>query len=150
MFIVGRKESYKGKVLDIFSYLYVFIAMFGSTIAPQLLQNTESVWLVPRSTYAFGSILGLTLLLIMLKKPKNEYFKKTLIAVSFIVLFIQFYSFTKIESNLSSPFPVLGKIYLKNSLHISILKVLRSSAVIDRISAFPQFTAKWQYPCTPC
>ena len=97
MFIVGRKESYKGKVLDIFSYLYVFIAMFGSTIAPQLLQNTESVWLVPRSTYAFGSILGLTLLLIMLKKPKNEYFKKTLIAVSFIVLFIQFYSFTKIE-----------------------------------------------------
>ena len=96
-FAIFRNSNYKEKLLDVFSYLYVFLAMFLSTIAPQLLQNTESVWLVPRSTYAFAAIFGLTFLLIMLKRPKSKYFKNGLVVLSIIVLFVQGYSFIKIE-----------------------------------------------------
>lgn len=91
-----KENGAKSKIINIFLYLYIFIAVFMSTIAPQLLQNTNSVWLVPRSTYAFGSILGLTALLVMLEN-NNKYLKRVVICVSITTLFMQFYSFAKIE-----------------------------------------------------
>ena len=62
-----------------------------------MLQNTSSIWFVPRSTYAFASLLGILILFFMLSyKVNNKYFEKIFIVGSLLFLLTQFYNFQKI------------------------------------------------------
>lgn len=95
--IINKKQSAKIKTVNIFYILYIILGVVISTIAPQMLQNTSSIWFVPRSTYAFASLLGILILFFMLSyKVTNKYFEKIFIVGSLLFLLTQFYNFQKI------------------------------------------------------
>ena len=93
--IIKKQETKNKKVLQILGIGYIILGATFVTIAPQLLQNTESIWFVSRNTYAIASIIGILLAYAMILfeiKPKEI---KIIIAISCIILVIQFVYFTR-------------------------------------------------------
>ena len=54
----NKKYKTSTKALKVLGLVYVCFGACAVTILPQLMQNTESIWFVPRSTYPFGAIIG--------------------------------------------------------------------------------------------
>lgn len=105
MVIILNKEKLSQKVIRILGLLYVILATIGITLAPQIMQNTASIWLVPRSTYSFAGIIGIILMYLVLCtngykiKNKIEITYISIILISIILLIVQFYRFNKIETD---------------------------------------------------
>lgn len=103
MVIILNKEKVSKKVIRILGLLYVILATIGITLAPQIMQNTASIWFVPRSTYSFAGIIGIILMYMVLctngykVKNKIEITHISIILISIILLIVQFYRFNKIE-----------------------------------------------------
>lgn len=115
--IINKKDKVNSKILKIFGLVYVFVATLGITIIPQLMQNTESIWFVPRSTYPFGAIIGIMCMYLLYcaygnyvagTKNKASTSKANVITIEYIALILvgiicvgmllmQLYSFNKIE-----------------------------------------------------
>lgn len=73
--VVYANKNIKHKSLKILELLYLdFITIFA-TVAPQILQSTNSIWFVSRSTYAFASIIGINslfILIVVLEERENK------------------------------------------------------------------------------
>lgn len=112
----NKKKNLVGKVIQILEVCYIVLGIYLVTILPQLMQNTASIWVVPRSTYTFASLLGILMLYLFINFKDNiikncgkeEQEKKSsiakvinlkniIIAFSMIFIFIQYYNFQKIE-----------------------------------------------------
>ena len=91
--LINKKDTIKKKVLNILGLAYIFVAILGISIAPQIMQSTDSIWFVPRSTYPFAAIIGLISIYTLITTEKNNI--KYIISV--IILVMQLYSFNKIE-----------------------------------------------------
>lgn len=95
--IINKKQSVKNKILEILGIIYIVIGTVCITIAPQLLQDTNSIWFVARSTYPVASLIGLLLLyasqIIDIEFIQN----KIIIIISIIILSIQFTYFMRYE-----------------------------------------------------
>ncbi len=106
MICINKKEKINTKILKILGIAYVVIATIGITIVPQIMQNTESIWFVPRSTYTFASIIGIISLYILFNtedinilKSKVYINSTVILIISIIILSMEFYSFNKIETD---------------------------------------------------
>lgn len=115
LIIINKKDKIGSKLLKILGLVYVFVATLGITIIPQLMQNTESIWFVPRSTYPFGAIIGIMCMYLLYLACRKELDvtskiegKNNVITLQNIVnifvgticvvmLLMQLYSFNKIE-----------------------------------------------------
>ena len=115
LIIINKKDKIGSKLLKILGLVYVFVATLGITIIPQLMQNTESIWFVPRSTYPFGAIIGIMCMYLLYLACREELDvtskiegKNNVITLQNIVnifvgticvvmLLMQLYSFNKIE-----------------------------------------------------
>ena len=93
----------KNKILNIFYLAYVLLGTYLITVIPQLLQDTNSIWLVPRSTYSYASLIGILILLIYIIYNKQNINKenikdsKLLIILSIVFICIELICFSKIE-----------------------------------------------------
>ena len=58
--IMGK--NVKNRIIKILLYKYILLGTIIITVLPQIIQPTKSIWLVPRNSYPFGSILGILLL----------------------------------------------------------------------------------------
>lgn len=107
---INKEDKIKFKVLKILSVFYIALAIIGVTVVPQLMQNTANIWFVPRSTYPFGAIIGIFMMYIILNlkdinisndklniKYTINISSLLIIIIVVIELFIQLYSFNKIE-----------------------------------------------------
>lgn len=96
VFVYTKKKK---KLLILLGAIYAIIVNFMGTIAPQLLQNTESVWLVPRATYAFGATIGIIILYSYLNTNIQDNIKinKLLCILIIPFMFIQIYGFYSIS-----------------------------------------------------
>lgn len=83
-------------LLSSFSLIYILLALLCITIAPQIMQNPSSVWLVPRSTYVFASLPGILLIFLSLNFKINLKTNKLILIFLSIFLIVQFISFQKI------------------------------------------------------
>lgn len=118
LIIINKKDKISSKILKILGLAYVFVAVLGITIIPQLMQNTESIWFVPRSTYPFGAIIGIMCMFLLYntytnyevqinrKEIKSNIIKKLTFVniasiltaiVCIILIFMELYNFNKIE-----------------------------------------------------
>ena len=99
--IITSKQETKNKVIQIFSICYIIISTYIVTVFPQLIQNTASIWMVPRSTYTFASLIGILMLFLYISFPDinmtSKIIKNLTISLSIVFIFLQFYNFTKIE-----------------------------------------------------
>ena len=97
LLLTNKKENKIKKLFNFLGLIYIFIAIIGISIAPQIMQETSSIWFVPRSTYPFGAIIGIISIYFILTLDKNniKYILIGIINISLLV--IQLYSFNKIE-----------------------------------------------------
>ncbi len=101
--ILKNKETTKKKIsnslLIILEIVYILVATIGTTIFPQILQDTASIWFVARSTYACASLIGIIymFLYILHRKYINKVVNVLLIMIAIIFMVIQFNRFIKIE-----------------------------------------------------
>ncbi len=70
--IMGK--NVKKSIKEILIYNYVLLGTIIITIIPQIVQPTNSIWLVPRSTYSFGAIFGILLLYNLTYNKNKIYF----------------------------------------------------------------------------
>ena len=95
--LINKNNSIKKKVLNILGLAYIFVVVFGISIAPQIMQSTDSIWFVPRSTYPFATIIGLVSIYTLVTTEKNNIKYIIIGIISVIILVMQLYSFNKIE-----------------------------------------------------
>ena len=86
------------KISKIFGLIYVIILNVFLTLVPYIMQNTESIWMVARSSYAFASLFGLIILYTCVNIENEENIKTILFGLTCIVfIIVQFANFNKIE-----------------------------------------------------
>lgn len=91
--IVIKKDDIKYKILDILKVIYIIAGTLFATIAPQIMQNTDSIWLVARSTYSYAALYGILVLYLFMNYKINKKVEYITIILSLILLVIQFYRF---------------------------------------------------------
>ena len=89
----------KKKLLPILKFLYIIIGVTVIAIIPQIIQPTNSIWFVPRSTYCFGALYGILVLFLAIN-CNLEIISKNLIVITSITLIIfQAQIFINIEND---------------------------------------------------
>lgn len=89
-YIIGlfsNKKKIKEVAYIMFGFVYIIIGTFVMALLPQLSLETASVVLVPRSTFAFGSILGIVMMYAFNKIEMNKILKGFCI-ILFAIYFI--------------------------------------------------------------
>lgn len=84
----------KNKITLFLSIIYGIVIIYLFTIAPIIPQNSDSLIMFPRTSYVFGSIIGIIFVII---NNKTNY--KVLGAIIILLLVVEFYSFIRIEVN---------------------------------------------------
>ena len=114
LIFINKKDKISTKILKILGIVYVCFATIAITIIPQLMQNTESIWFVPRSTYPFGAIVGIMCIFILVNTlNQNNITNKNIKGLSklqrtqipiiiigvicTVLLILQLFEFNKIE-----------------------------------------------------
>lgn len=111
----NNKIKISTKLLKFLGLVYVLFATFAITIVPHIMENTASIWFVPRSTYPFGAIVGIICIYILVNilNNKSNSINKNIKSLSklqtiqipiiiigvicTIMLIMQFFEFNKIE-----------------------------------------------------
>lgn len=83
--ILSQEGEIKEKLLKISGLIYILVGTLFATVAPQILQNTDSIWFVARSSYPMASVIGILLIYIF-----NNFNIKTIEKNSIVVLSISF------------------------------------------------------------
>ena len=91
-----KEEKKKNKILKFVWIFYIFIGITAVTIAPQILQDTNSIWFVARSSYPMASIIGIFLVYVFQQFNIKNYEKNIIILISILFLCIQLICFARI------------------------------------------------------
>ena len=91
--ILKNKDKIFNKITNIFLICYIGIGTILITVMPYLVQNTDSIWFVPRSSYSYACLLGALLLFIIIKFNINNKTKIILIFITSIIIMMQLCSF---------------------------------------------------------
>lgn len=89
----------KKKFLHILKFLYIMLGITFFAVAPQIIQPTNSIWFVPRSTYCFASMYGVLVLFVAMNYDVKEFYKKIFLIISCAVVIFQVQKFIKIEKD---------------------------------------------------
>lgn len=93
IYIAIKSKNVKHTTLKVLSILYVGLGIIFSTIFPQIMQDTNSIWFVARSTYGYASILGIFIWLLFLNENTdniNNLIKNIIIVLSTIYIVLQY------------------------------------------------------------
>lgn len=93
---IKEKNNKKQKMLKIAGAFYIILGIFFATVAPQILQDTNSIWFVARSSYPMAAVIGILLLYLCSKFDINTIEKYIIIIFIVILVTIQFMSFIKL------------------------------------------------------
>ena len=93
-YLIKNKGKYK--VTYIVGLIYIIIVSIGATVAPQLLQGTEYIWFVARSSYPAAAIIGVIILYLAINCDIKNITNYAIYALSGIFLIIQLFYFSKI------------------------------------------------------
>ena len=87
------------RLVNILKVLYIVLAIIMVSILPQMLQNTNSIWFVPRSTYSYAALFGILVLYLVIYFKPNKNIIRIILFLSVILLLFQFCSFNKIGTD---------------------------------------------------
>lgn len=88
-----KKGSRKIKILDVLYGLYIIAGTIFVTVAPQILQDTNSIWFVARSSYSVGALIGILLVYVTTRFEINK--KQIIIILACLLLATQFVYFVR-------------------------------------------------------
>ena len=87
----------KQKVLKLLSIFYILAGTLIATIAPQILQNTESIWFVARSSYPMAGVIGILLIYIFSNFEVKKIEQNIIIIFCLMFMCIQLSCFMKLS-----------------------------------------------------
>ena len=90
---IRENISTKEKALKILSAFYLMAGTLFATVAPQMLQDTNSIWFVARSSYPMAAIIGILGLYLFSKFDIKEIVKDIVICICIVFLLIQYVYF---------------------------------------------------------
>ena len=92
--IIRKKETkIKTKILILAGVFYLIAGTYIATVAPQMIQATNSIWFVPRSSYPMGVIIGILMLYAWKNFEIKNIEKNIMIIIATIYALIQLTSF---------------------------------------------------------
>lgn len=95
--IIFNSKKISKILFNIIKLSYVYAAIFISTIMPQLMLSTESMWLVARNTYTFASIIGITLIYLCYNiSSKNKFKTYIVVLIAITCLSLQYVGFQNV------------------------------------------------------
>lgn len=94
--IISSKMNFKKKKWLILGLIFIVVGNFVATIFPQIMQNTNSIWFVPRSTYTFASLIGIIIAYMFMNVDVNIKLEKVLIIGLMMYMVMTYISFTNI------------------------------------------------------
>ena len=97
--IIRQKKDKATKIIESLKVIYIIVLTLLASIAPQIMQNTSSIWMVARSTYTYASLYGILILYLFMNYIEASNIKYIIIILSVILLIVQFYSFNNIETD---------------------------------------------------
>ncbi len=95
-FSINQKKSTYDKIVPVVSIVFIVLGSLIATILPQFMQATSSIWFVPRSSYAFGGIIGILILFLFMNFKVNKKLEKILIMGMILYLVVQYVNFQDI------------------------------------------------------
>lgn len=139
------KDKKKNKVLEILSIIYIFIGTIITTILPQLMQSTESIWFVSRSTYAFASLFGILFVYLLINYNVNINLEKVLVVASILYLLVQYNSFQTIikDRYIMNYMDKCNSVQIKERIEEY---ENRTGEVINKIAFYQDKEIHWSYP----
>ena len=90
---IRENSSIKEKILKILGAFYLIAGTLFATVAPQMLQDTNSIWFVARSSYPMAAIIGILVLYLFTKFDIKKITKNIVIAILIVFLLIQYIYF---------------------------------------------------------
>lgn len=143
--IIKHTKTPKEKLMGIFGVIYVILGTLVVTILPQLMQATESIWFVPRSSYAFGAILGILILYLYMNYKVNDRLEKVLLIGIVAYLLVQFVNFGTIARD-HYIVNYMEK-YEANQIEEVMQEYENSTGkTVTKIAFYQSKTPSWSYP----
>lgn len=90
-----QKSNKKEKILKIGGAFYIIGVTWFATVAPQMLQDTNSIWFVARSSYSMASVIGILVWYGEKEFTLKELTKKVILIGLTLFLLIQYSSFMR-------------------------------------------------------
>ena len=94
--ILKQKVERKTKIIDLLKIIYILAGVMVATVAPQLMQNTDAIWFVARSTYTYASLFGILVLYLCMNYKINPIPQGIMMVLSIVLLMVQFTRFNVI------------------------------------------------------
>jgi len=102
-----HRQLFTNKTLQTFAMLiYLTVVIILAAVAPQITQSTDLIWIVPRTAYAFASLPGILLAIILSSSTSSTHFLRlpqvtnyALLFISLSLLIVQFYRLNTISIN---------------------------------------------------
>ena len=94
--IFKKNNKLKFKVLNIIAIFYIIIISLFATIAPQMIQNTDSIWFVARSSYPMVSIISVLIWYVFTNSKSNFKYDFSFSMITICLLVVQLICFTRL------------------------------------------------------
>jgi hypothetical protein len=95
--IIMSKKCSKSKLYNFFGLVYICVGVPVITVLPQLMVGIDYIWLVPRSTYAIASLIGILIMFLYFNFEVNKKVEISIIFISLLYILIQFVGFQRIS-----------------------------------------------------
>ena len=89
----------KKKFLSTIDFFYIMLGIIFFAIVPQIVQPTNSIWFVPRTTYCFASMYGILVLFIVMNYDVEKFSKNLILIISITFVIFQAQKFIIIEKD---------------------------------------------------
>lgn len=142
---IRENSSIKEKILKILGAFYLIAGTLFATVAPQMLQDTNSIWFVARSSYPMAAIIGILGLYLFTKFDIKEVAKNIVICIFIVFLFIQYvYFMNYIRDN------YIGN-YMDKQITLEINQEIlnyeeETGNTVDTIAIYRDKTPQYVYP----
>ena len=142
---IRENSNAKEKSLKILGAFYLIAGTLFATVAPQMLQDTNSIWFVARSSYPMAAIIGILGLYLFSKFDIKEVVNDIVICICIVFLLIQYVYFMDYTRD-----NYIGN-YLDKQVTIQIYQEIlnyeeATGNTVDTIAIYRDKTPQYVYP----
>ena len=142
---IRENSNAKEKSLKILGAFYLIAGTLFATVAPQMLQDTNSIWFVARSSYPMAAIIGILGLYLFSKFDIKEVVNDIVICIFIVFLLIQYVYFMDYTRD-----NYIGN-YLDKQVTIQIYQEIlnyeeATGNTVDTIAIYRDKTPQYVYP----
>ena len=142
---ISQKENRNKKIIQIAGGFYLLAGSWFVTVAPQMLQDTNSIWFVARSSYPMASIIGILIFYIFMQFDISNLQNKVMYIFMTLLLIIQYNYFITFTTH-----NYIGN-YMDKTITLEIYSMIQeyereTGNKIEKISIYKDASSQYSYP----